>query len=385
MLILKYKKLFPSFLFVFVFLAQQIYSFVGEQFKLVSVYWLVIIAIIILTYIYLPKRVKKEKLPTLFMLVGMVGAILSMMNGTGIGEICQKVFYCFMGYVGYLFVRSHNIQSIAFDVLMIILYLFFYKTYFSLDFATRWNLDGDLYGHSSSNTIAISLNMALLMYYVLKYKQPNFRMFIFAITNLILIAIQGSRAGLLVSVILFVIISLRVIPRRYFVIGFITLTTAIVYLIVKNFDIIIEVVDLDNMQGMSSYNDDIRSRVQQGFFSKMALENFLFGYPPNFNFNGDITRSFNAFLDFWGRYGIIAMFFLVIYLIKRILRYKLYKISIITYLPLLAYSFFESLWGGTLWDIFIYIVLFYTGDYVDKRNHYKVKTTVETVESPATC
>ncbi len=378
-------KLLPSLLFVFIFLAQQIYSFVGEQFKLVSVYWLLIIAIIVVIYIHLPNRVKKERLPVMFMIVGMVGAILSLMNGTGIGEVCQKIFYCFMGYVGYLFVKTYKIRSIAFDILIIILYLFFYKTYFSLDLATRLALNDDLYEHSSSNSIAMALNMSLLLYYILQYRCPNYRMFVFATINLILIAIQGSRAGLLVSAILFVIISLRVIPRRYFVIGFVALSVVIGYIVASYIDLILDVVDLDNMQGMSSYDEDIRSRVQRAFFTKMSFVNFFFGYPPNYVFSEDITRSFNAFLDFWGRYGFLAIGVLVACLIKRVRKYKLYTISLMAYLPLLAYSFFESLWGGTLWDMYIYIVLFYTGNYANTKINFFIKTSDKRVESSACC
>lgn len=379
----KLKYLFPSFFFVFLFVAQQVYSFVGDQFKLVSVYWLFIITLIVVTFFSLPKWTKKETLPIHFMAISMLGAFFSLVNGTGIGEVCQKIIYCFMGYVGLLYVKSYIIHPIAFDILIIILYVFFYQTFFSLDFATRLSLNDDLYNHSSSNTIAISLNMVLLLYFVLQYKHPNIRMLLYAITNLILIGIQGSRAGLLVAIILFSVISLKIIPRKYFYTGTVVLVTVVAMIIFKNLDIILEVVDFDNMQGVSSYEEDIRSRVQRGFFTKMSIDSFLFGYPPAYVFNEDITRTFNAFLDFWGRYGLFGFSMLMVCLYKRIIRRKQYDISLVAFLPLLAYSFFESLWGGTLWDLFIYIALFYTGNYADTKDYVLAQTPSKRVESVA--
>ena len=379
----KLKYIISSFFFVLLFVAQQVYSFVGEQFKLVSVYWLFIIALIVITFFNLPKWTKKEKLPIYFMIISMAGALFSFINGTGIGEICQKIFYCFMGYVGYLYVKSYKIHPAAFDILILILYFFFYQTYFSLDFATRLSMNDDLYNQSSSNTIAITLNMVLLIYFVLQYKQPNIRMVIYAITNLILIGIQGSRAGLLVAIVLFVVICLRIIPKKYFLSGSIVLTVVVATIIIKNIELISEVVDFHNMQGMSSYEEDIRSRVQRGFFTKMTVENFLFGYPPAYRYNEDITRTFNAFLDFWGRYGIFAFSMLLFCLVKRIKNQKSYSVSLLAFLPLLAYSFFESLWGGTLWDIFIYLALFYTGNYADTKDYLLTQTSCKRVEGVA--
>ena len=379
----KLKYILVSFFFVFLFVAQQIYSFVGDQFKLVSAYWLFIITLIVVTFFSLPKWTKKETLPIHFMAISMLGAFFSLVNGTGIGEVCQKIIYCFMGYVGLLYVKSYKIHPIAFDILIIILYVFFYQTFFSLDFATRLSLNDDLYTHSSSNTIAISLNMVLLLYFVLQYKHPNIRMLLYAITNLILIGIQGSRAGLLVAIILFSVISLKIIPRKYFYTGTVVLVTVVAMIIFKNLDIILEVVDFDNMQGVSSYEEDIRSRVQRGFFTKMSIDSFLFGYPPAYVFNEDITRTFNAFLDFWGRYGLFGFFMLMVCLYKRIIRRKQYDISLVAFLPLLAYSFFESLWGGALWDLFIYIALFYTGNYADTKDYFPAQATDKRVESIA--
>lgn len=379
----KLKYIIPSFFFVFLFVSQQVYSFVGEQFKLVSAYWLFIIILIVITFFSLPKWVKKETLPIYFMAISMVGASFSLLNGTGIGEVCQKIFYGFMGYVGLLYVKSYKIYPLAFDILILILYFFFYQTYFSLDFATRLATNDDLYNHSSSNTIAISLNMILLIYFILNYKRPNLRMVLFAITNLILIGIQGSRAGLLVAVLLFIVIALKIIPPKYFVPGAVVLTAAIIYIIFRNIDVISEVVDLDNMQGMSSYEEDVRSRVQRGFFTKMTIENFIFGYSPVYRYSDDVTRTFNAFLDFWGRYGLFAFSMLVACLVKRIKKQKKYDISLLAFLPLLAYSFFESLWGGTLWDIFIYIALFYTGNYENTKDYFPAQATDKRVESIA--
>lgn len=379
----KLKYIMSSSFFVFLFVAQQVYSFVGEQFKLVSTYWLFIIALIFISFLSMPKWAKKETLPLYFMAISMVGALLSLLNGTGIGEVCQKIFYCFMGYVGLLYVKSYKINPVVFDILILILYFFFYKTFFSLDFATRLAMNDDLYNHSSSNTIAISLNMVLLIYYILNYKQPNLRMVLFAITNLILIGIQGSRAGLLVAILLFIVIALSIIPKKYFIHGVVVLTAVVIYIILRNIDVIFEVVDLDNMQGLSSYEEDVRSRVQRGFFTKMTIENFMFGYPPVYRYSDDVTRTFNAFLDFWGRYGLFAFSMLVACLVKRIKKQKKYDISLLAFLPLLAYSFFESLWGGTLWDIFIYIALFYTGNYENTKDYFPAQATDKRVESIA--
>lgn len=361
----KYNATYNGIIFVFLFVLQQIISFVYMPFKLVSPYWLLILFLIVLVCIKLPLTSSKYKVPLVFTLFCVLGSFLSYMNGEDVGNIVIKSLYIVIGYIGFVFISQYRINLKVFDFTLIGLYVFFYYTYFSLSVYSRMALNANLFGHSSSNTISISLNIVLFMYYLLSrssVKEVRIRILLFSIINFGFILIQNSRAGIAVAIIIVLLAIMDFFnfdsrkKYMFYLFGAIFLCLILFYyqdFITKFF--------IDNkMQGLDSYEADVRSVSQRSFFSNLNMESFLVGYNRNFEFTNDITRTFNAFLDFWSRYGIIPFVVLIILFLKRIVDFRYYCISLISLLPIFFYSFFESLWGATLWDIFIFMILFYS-------------------------
>lgn len=250
---------------------------------------------------------------------------------------------------------------------------------------TRKILSGDLFGTSSSNTIAISLNIILFFYFILKrsYKESNYKVVTFiAIINLVLIIIQGSRAGIVVAFILLLLClsELFNFKKVYFPLILFSIISLVV--INNNYDKLLEIMELDRMQGLKSIEEDVRGVAQRSFFYNLNFANFFLGYPSGTEFTFEITRTFNAFIDFWNRFGFIPFLSLIIFLLRRIFNYKRFDLSLLFFTPLIIYSLVESLWGGNSWDILIYFLLFYSykSNEFDirhisylKRNHSMIK------------
>lgn len=364
-MLLKDNKTFLGLVFIFFFVIQMIIAFVFDYYKLVSIYWIIITLLIFIIGLKLPLFKKKYIAPLIFMLVCASGAIITYFNGNSIGDCIAKSIYAFIGYIGFVFMSEKRINLRLFDVLMVVLYIFFYFVYFSLSEDTRILVDGDLFGHSSTNTIAISLNIVLFIYFILSvsYKEKNkFQILMFAIINLILILIQGSRAGIVVAFLLITLVlaNLLTFKSKKIYTSFILLSLLAGVFIYTNIDKLGEFIEIENMLGFNVIEEDIRGTAQQSFMENMDAATFLLGYPDDYEFTFGITRTFNAFLDFWNRYGFIALLFLFVFFLRRIIKHKDYSVPVIYLIPILTYSLVESLWGGTLWDILIYISFFYS-------------------------
>lgn len=352
-------------MFVAIFVVQQILSFVWKTFTLVSPYWIAIVLLTMVVGFKLPLKKYSASDAFKFTLVCAVCSIPTFLNGTSPGEVVVKMFYIFAAYFGFVLLNEKRIELKWFDLLLIILYVFFFYAYFSKDIVTRLSINGDLFGHSSSNTIAISLNIVLWLYYVLSqaYGGVNSKkLLLFSIVNLVLIVIQGSRAGIIVALLLLLLIAVANFKvkrklTKFFV--YAAVFGGAVYMIARTFPMLENIVDLSNMQGVSSYEEDVRSLAQASFFNKLDFPSALIGYDYNYEFVEGITRTFNAFLDFWKTFGLLPMIFLVAGIVKRVVRRDEYKVSLLCLTPIIVYSFVESLWGGTFWDIIIFICLFW--------------------------
>ena len=352
-------------MFVAIFVMQQILSFVWKTFTLVSPYWIAIILVTLVVGFKLPLKKYSASEAFNFTLICTISSILTFLNGTSLGEVIIKIFYIIAAYFGYILLNEKRIELKWFDFLLFILYIVFYKTYFSIDMLTRLKLDPDLFGHSSSNTIAISLNIVLWLYYVLNkaYGGANSKkLLLFSIVNLVLIVIQGSRAGIIVALLLLILIAIanfKVKHKWSKFLFYAVFISGASYLISISLPILENVLDIKNMQGLSSYKEDVRSLAQASFFLNLDFNHALTGYDYKYEFVGGITRTFNAFLDFWKTFGLLPMIFLVVGIVKRIIRRGEYEVSLICLTPIIVYSFVESLWGGTFWDIIIFICLFW--------------------------
>lgn len=371
---LKNKSTYSGFIFIFFFVLQQIISFVSVSYNFVSIYWLTITAIVFIIGINLPLISKKYLEPFIFMLVCFFGALLTLINGNSFGDVLTKSVYSLFAFIGFVYLSEKRLDLRLFDILLISLFVFFYFTFFSLDIIAGDTLYDNLFGHSSSNTIAISLNIVLFVYYILSksYHENNkIRLLLFSIINLILIVIQNSRAGIIISFILLVLIVSDFFNKKSkrFYISFLLVSLIASFMVYIYLDQLSDIIDIENMQGTKSLEEDIRGTAQQAFFDKMDFNSFLLGYPNGYEFTFGMTRTFNAFLDFWNRFGIIPFLYFLYLFLRRIIYHKNFSISLLYFIPLFVYSLVESLWGGTLWDILIYVFLFYS-----KENYYVQET-----------
>jgi len=363
---LKNNATLSGLIFVFFFVLQQIISFVYMPYANYQIYRFVIIVFTIIIAVTLPLFKKRYKLPLLFLFICVLGSFITYFNGNSIELCISKALYAFIGYIGFVYISEKRINLRLFNFLIITLYLFFFFSYFRLDNFTRKLIDGNLYGMSSSNTIAISLNIVLMIYYLLNkdYNEKNKRIIVFfALINLILIVIQGSRAGIIVAFILLILTVsdlLNFKSRKRYMFFILTSVLISVIIINMNLDKLGEIVEIQRMQGLRSLQEDIRGTAQRSFFMKMDFSNFLLGYPSNTEFTFEITRTFNAFFDFWSKYGFFPFLFLLILLFNRVIRFKAFNVSLIYFIPFFVYSLVESLWGGNSWDILIYLLLFYS-------------------------
>ncbi|MDD4527583.1 MAG: hypothetical protein PHF25_06050 [Candidatus Margulisbacteria bacterium] len=380
---LKNNSTFTGLVFIFFFVLQQIIIYVYTPYKYFFLYRLIITLITLLIGLNLPLTKKQYHLPLIFMIICVFGSFFSFFNGTPLGGCISKSFFALCGYIGFVYISERKINLRLFDYVLVILYLLFYITYFSLEEYTRNQLDGYLYGKSSSNTIAISLNIVLFIYYLLSksYKENiKYKILLFSLINIALIVIQGSRAGVAVAFILTILVISDIVYLKFkrFYASFLIVILITFVFIYLNIDKLGKIVDVTRMQGIKSLQEDVRGRAQLSFFVNMDLGSFLFGYPSEYEFTHEITRTFNAFLDFWNRFGFIPFFFLFVFLLRRIIKYRNFSISFIYLIPIIFYSMVESLWGATSWDILIYLSIFYSiklnKNYVS--NNFKVAAAI---------
>jgi hypothetical protein len=314
---------------------------------------------------YLKIRYKSEILFTLFFIFfGCLSLLVK--NSTDFFNIVGPCF----GLFGYIYVRRKVRMDLnIFKYIIILFYFFSYFVYYSVlpDYFFRPGFDEDaiVFDNSSSNAITMALNIILFIYLVLNkyYKSNHIKyIFYFSIINLILIFIQQSRIGLVVSVFLLFIsfyeYSEISIKKLFSFISFI-LILAFIYFFK-------EISDLYYLF-FSDYSyekvfEGVRSKSQVFFFTNLNLESFLFGYSDNTVFashiNDDLIYTYNVFLDVWNRYGFFPFITLVFVLIYRFFRHKKYFFPLHYLIPFIAYSFVESIFFPNFWDFFIYLLIF---------------------------
>lgn len=362
----KYNYLSSSFIFVFLFVFQQIIEFTYVSYSLVSVYWLCITLSILFIGLNLPFNSIRYRYAFIFTIVAVLGAFSTILNGTNIGIVLIKSFSILFGFIGFVYLSEKKINLYFFDWALVTMYTIFYLSYFVHDEQTRIFLDEDLFGHSSSNTISISVAITLFFYLLLNQEVRNvnvsIKIILFSIINLTLVIIQGSRAGIIASSCLFLLAIIDVFYLKFksYKISILFLGGLIMLLIYNYLDSLQFFLEFKYMVGLSSYEQDVRSYAQKAFFSRMDLNTFIFGYTTNYEFESYATRTFNAFLDFWNRFGFFSFALLIIFFFRRLFLAKDFALPLIYLTPLFFYSMVETLWGGTLWDVLIYLSLFYS-------------------------
>lgn len=372
------KNSFSSIVFV-ILLVQQIVSYCFLEVDLFSIYWLAVFGIALFVGQRMPMLSKKYKKEQNYLLIFVVGSFMTFFNGHSIASCIVKAFFILYAYIAYLYVVRNRINTSVFGILLIALYVFFSSAYFfKLGYYGHGGFfDGELFGHSSSNTIPISLNTVLIFYLIIheyNCEKKYFILFVFSIINVVLIFIQQSRAGIIVSLSLLLIIfylwKKSLGNTKDFKISFIIIFIGLLFgwwYLMKD-SLHIEELGFESSLNQT-YLSDIRYYAQISFFSSLDVKSFFLGYPPSSSFEG-MTRTYNSFLDIWSKYGIIPFIYLIVLLIKRIVKYKEYNISPIIIIPVLLYSTVESIYAGALWDVvwFLLIYLSYGNNKYSKKN-----------------
>lgn len=295
-----------------------------------------------------------------FIITGSFNLVIHESNAT-FNILCP--FITLMAYI-----CISNIKNFSFKILdafFIFLYIFYLIVYFLKlpDLFSRPGFDENIFDNSSSNSISIGLNITLYIYIVLNdfFKANNFKnIFVLSFINIILIIIQQSRAGIIIALVLLFIAYYQYKEKfgNFFinkVLPFIFVLLVLTqYVILKNY------IDIVGNVGISSLGEDIRGEAQRTFFSKMTLFNFFFGYPPETSFTIDyeLKYTYNTFLDIWNRYGIFQFIIVFIVFSLRILNRKNYQFPLYYLIPFLIYSFVEPRFFPNYWDFFICLLLF---------------------------
>lgn len=372
------KNSFSSLLFVLLFVSQQIVSYCFIEVNIFSPYWLMVFSLVIFLGLKLPLTNKRFKLEKRYLLMFVVCSFLTFMNGHSLVSCAAKGFFILYGYVAYVYVRSKKINTNYFTILLIVLYVFFNSIYFfQLSKVGHGEFEGDLFGHSSSNAIPICLNTVLFFFLIIHeyYHENKYRtLLVLSLINIILIYIQQSRAGIIVSIsIFFVIVYLWQTSKGKNILYRHVVVAVFIALILSWFYYNKDTLPLEELGFGATidetYTSDIRHYAQVAFFANLDISSFLFGYPPLSIFEG-MGRTYNSLIDIWLKYGIIPFVVLILLLIKRIIMSSKYSISPIVIIPVLLYSTVESIYAGSLWDEVWFFILFlsYENNKYSKKN-----------------
>ncbi|MDA3779270.1 MAG: hypothetical protein PF487_03410 [Bacteroidales bacterium] len=261
--------------------------------------------------------------------------------------------YCYISKIKYQF-RVLNIIFIGF-------YIFFIYAYFSRlsGLLIRTNNLDDIFEMSSSNSIAISLNILLYIYIILSYYKKdiyeNRFIFIFAIINFVLIVIQQSRIGVvvaLVNIIIILLIKKWLSYKRIFYLSLFFITFSLGYSYLDTY------THITGEIGLEAYKEDSRGVIQRSFFENITKDNFFYGYPIDQVYYKNQTRVFNVFLRMWNLYTILGFIIIAILLLRRIFNYKKYYFPLIFIVPFILYGMVEEPFFPYYWDFAIYLLLF---------------------------
>jgi hypothetical protein len=273
----------------------------------------------------------------------------------------------------FIFVSVAIVTQIRLDLNILIIgilffYIYYYQIYFSSlpSFVNRKDFGFDeeaMFEGASSNAIPIVLNNLIYIFIILNnyFKSNKIKVILgFSILNLFLIAIQNSRAGLVIAVILFTIIFFELYP------GFVAKYTKIVYLMIGFISVLVLQLAIDKIDS-NSYTiieiaQESRGLAQVEFLLSMTFFNFLWGYPEGHTFFL-FEYTFNVFLDLWNKSGFIGFVLFVFIFILRFINYKKYHFQLIYFLPFLAYAMVESIYFPKYWDFAIILLLIVPKNY----------------------
>lgn len=359
-----------SIIFVLLFVLQQFVAFCWSIPTLVSPYWLIIYITTLIILGKLKPSFKESSSQITFALFFILGAFTNVLSGSSIGYTLQKTVYMLVALTGFLYIKKKRVNLYVFYYLFAFLYVYFYSVYFSQkNMYEEMLVEGELFGHSSSNTIPILLCNFLFILSALNryYKQNQERgIFILSVSNAILITIQGSRTGLIVAFIQ-VFLSYYDLSKAFRISRFLRIlmiasVVGVIIMLLKQYaENISDYLSFIGIGGNiieDTYEADVRSWAQLSFFTNLDFQHLVFGYPENYSFALDIHRTFNSFLDIWSRYGFWGFSTLIIAFFKRLKNRKQYCLPLYYFIPVFFYSLTESIYAGGFFDIIWFLILF---------------------------
>jgi len=270
-----------------------------------------------------------------------------------------------IAYLGYVYTIKYDMNVKVFILLMILTYIYFIILFFSLtpiELLSSYEVpdEYDNFINTSTNIIPCVLINTLYAIDIINKVKNNGRyekiIVLFAIINVILILIQKSRAGIIVSI-FYLLFKLVYSNKNLFWI-FIGFVGVIAY----KFSSLI-IFYLDTTGGMTNYSEDARGINLALFFNNMNFESFIFGYGINLLKLGQEHLTMSMFISIWNYYGLFALLFLLLIIVKRFLITNKNMVPPIYLLPFIIYAFFETYFFPNFWDFSIYLVLFYEKKY----------------------
>ena len=266
--------------------------------------------------------------------------------------------------VGFMLIKNKEMSLWPFDIAMVVLYCFFYQVYYRLLFSGQLMDLGDAFENSSSNAISISMITVLFLYYLLNIyykKNRDIIITLFSFVNIVFIFFQGSRAGLIVSVTQFLLCLYGMYQKasnkalRMTVVGGVAV---IAVALVTYSTIILDSYDTRGFEMLlESRDDDARDSLMKAAFARMDTTRFLLGFSSGERVDYD-HRTYNAFIDYWLRYGLLPFIMLIAFSLRRIFKRKKYSIPVYVFIPLFLYTFGESYLTYGPWQYLLLATLF---------------------------
>lgn len=357
-----------SLFYIYFFVLQEFWNYSVDALNIHKIYWIIILALLsIFSFSILSNKYHSYKLPYWYTAVLIIGALASVENGNSVGFCLLRALFPIISLANLVFITRNRINLRLFELLLIGIYIYYYFSYFlGLQSVANKDLyDGDVFGTSSSNTIPICLNCILFLYFILNkyYSEKNqLRILLLSIFNLVLIVIQESRAGIIVGLLITVMILYdmysykKSFKKSYFIMA------VIVIMFIGVWSYYTTIIDYFANIGLESgsMDDSVRKYAQLQFVHNMDIKTFFLGYGKGQLFE-DLDRTFNSYLDLWNRYGFFSFCFFVLLFIRRFLLRKSFSIPFIYFTPIMVYALVETLFAGTMWDMFFIYMLFLSG------------------------
>jgi hypothetical protein len=290
-----------------------------------------------------------------------------------------RIIAPFVAYLGYIYAIKYKFSARMFTLLMIGNYIYFIYIYYSknsLDFfIPDSQMNTQSFINTSTNLIPAVLIINLYAYDLFNHFKFNHKndklILIFAIVNFLLILLQRSRAGIVVSLI-FLLMKTQKINTRLLILSLFTFS----FIFIKYFPFLTKY--LDSTGGMTNYTDyvqDARGINIAIFFNNMDFTSFILGHGTNMFKFGQDQMPMSMFFNIWNYYGFFVLLIFLLIITKRFLDRNKNMISPIYLLPFLAYSLFETFFFPNFWDFFIFLILFYKYEPNNLLNPYDTINT----------